>query len=267
MATSLQQSTSSEELFLPDRQRLHTSPDISSLFSDGVLTRCEHRDSWQEELTPQEKIQIGDVCDKRYAEFAAGRSQARQLIATLTGTAEQLLIGDYRQPLWPESVIGSISHSDAFCAVAVAAIGQHIGLGIDVEPFEPLDDDVADIVLTTTERESIRDLELLPVAVGQLPGQLPGECLTQAMTESQAAKLIFSIKEAIYKCCYPQVKVFIDFKQCEVRLDFESCTYHSVISFEDSSGQTVNMPVFGKWMIEAGHIFASAQNLFSSTRN
>ena len=267
MATSLQQTASSEELFLPERQRLQNSPDISSLFSDGVLTRCEHQDSWQEELTPQEKIQIGDVCDKRYAEFAAGRSQARQLIATLTGTAEQLLIGEFRQPLWPESVIGSISHSDSFCAVAVAATDQYIGLGIDVEPFEPLDDDVADIVLTAAERESIQALALSSVPVTD---QLPGERSTQMarpMSESQAAKLIFSIKEAIYKCCYPQVKVFIDFKQCEVRLDFESCTYHSVISFEDASGQTVSMPVFGKWMIEAGHIFSSAQNLRSSARN
>ena len=120
MATSPQLSTSAEELFLPDRQKLISSVDISSLFTAGVLSRCDHRDSWLNELTPGEKAQIGDVCEKRYAEFAAGRCQARQLIEVLTGVSETLLIGEFRQPLWPAAVTGSISHSDNYCAVAVA---------------------------------------------------------------------------------------------------------------------------------------------------
>ncbi len=269
MATSAQLSTSGEALFLPDRQKHDSSVDISSLFSTGVLTRCDHSDGWQDQLTPQEKIQIGDVCEKRYAEFAAGRSQARQLIAALTGIAEPVLIGDYRQPLWPETVIGSISHSDKYCAVAVAPVNALTGIGIDVESFEALDEDVADVVITDKERAATREFDRIFEQSGRLPlgesqsvgqvqmvdGGLPG---SHAVSE-KTHKLIFSIKEAVYKCCYPQVRAFIDFKQCEVSLDLQSRTHSSVIDCEDATGKPVHLHITGKWMIGCGHIFASAE--------
>lgn len=247
MATAAQLTTSGEELFLPDRQKLISSVDISSLFVAGVLTRCDHRDGWVDELTPVEKSQIGDVCGKRYAEFAAGRSQARQLIAALTGVAETLKIGDFRQPLWPRSVTGSISHSDNYCAVAVAPISVLDGLGIDVEPFEELDADVAEVVLTDSELAATAANDKARIQSGR-------EALG-----GKAHKLIFSIKEAIYKCCYPQVQAFIDFKQCNVTLDTDLCEYRAVIDCHNSSGAPVHMEISGKWLIESGHIFAGAE--------
>jgi len=251
MATSTQLSTAGEALFLPDRQKLLSSVDISSLFSAGVLTRCDHQDGWIDELTPQEKIQIGDVCERRYAEFAAGRSQARQLISALTGVAESLPIGKYRQPLWPEAVIGSISHSENYCAVAVArrslVTGPIIGLGIDVEPFENLDADVSGIVLTDSELSACGVLDAQLIQSGQAP--LGGK----------SHKLIFSIKEAVYKCCYPQVRAFIDFKQCEVSLDADSQCYVATIDCKNADDQPVHLQIKGKWLIAAEHIFASAE--------
>ena len=247
MATSAQLNTSGEALFLPDRQKLISSIDISSLFATGVLTRCDHRDGWIDELTPTEKAQIGDVCEKRYAEFAAGRSQARQLIAALTGVAETLSIGEYRQPLWPDTVVGSISHSDLYCAVAVAPGSLLGGIGIDVEPYEDLDADVADVVLTDAEYRAITGLDKLQRQSGREP------------MGSKAHKLIFSIKEAVYKCCYPRVRAFIDFKQCNVSLDVESCSYQAVIDCLNYKGQQVHLEIHGRWLIESDHIFAGAQ--------
>jgi len=247
IATSTQLSTSGEALFLPDRQRLLTSVDISTLFTTGVLTRCDHRDGWFDELTPVEKKQIGDVCEKRYSEFAAGRSQARQLIASLTGVAETLLIGSYRQPLWPKEVIGSISHSDEYCAVAVAPKSVLDGLGLDVEPFEDLDTDVAEVVLTDAEHASTAEIDAQLIRSGAEP------------MGGKAHKLIFSIKEAIYKCCYPKVQAFIDFKQCNVSLDVASQSYQAMIDCQDAKGNPVHMEISGKWLIEFGHIFAGAE--------
>ena len=247
MATSNQLRSSGEAIFLPDRQRLLSSVDISTLFTAGVLTRCDHRDGWVDELTPIEKKQIGDVCEKRYSEFAAGRSQARQLIASLTGVAETLPIGDYRQPIWPASVTGSISHSDAYCAVAVAPRSLLDGLGIDVEPFEDLDKDVAEVVLTVAEQASTAAIDAQLERSGAL-----------AMG-ARAHKLIFSIKEAIYKCCYPRVQAFIDFKQCNVSLDVANQSYRAVIDCRDAKGEPVHMEIDGKWLIEFDHIFAGAE--------
>lgn len=247
MATSTQLSTSGEALFLPDRQRLLSSVDISALFTSGVLTRCDHRDGWLDELTPVEKKQIGDVCEKRYSEFAAGRSQARQLIAALTGVAETLLIGEYRQPLWPRAVTGSISHSDNYCAVAIAPKSVLDSVGLDVEPFEALDADVADVVLTEAEHASTAVIDNMLLQSGR-------EALG-----GKAHKLIFSIKEAVYKCCYPEVQAFIDFHQCNVSLDVDNQSYLAVIDCHNSNGDPVQMEITGSWLIESGHIFAGAE--------
>lgn len=226
--------TTGEEEFLPARQPTGAAPDISGLFPAGVLTLCEHQANWSTDITPREREQLGDVCEKRFAEFCAGRSQARRLIAMINGTAEPLLIGDYRQPIWPLEVSGSISHSDQFCAVAVAPSDQIADLGIDVETFEPLDPDVVDLVLTDSEQRQTENCE------------------------EWVRKLMFSIKESNYKCCYPKVRTFIDFKQCEITLDLASETYHSEILCQDVNERDVHLQVSGKWLLEADHIFCSA---------
>lgn len=220
--------------FLPVRQGLHSAPDVSDLFPHGVLTLVEHRDNWPTELTPAERAQLGDVCGKRLAEFSAGREQARRLIAAITGTAEPLLVGDYRQPLWPEGIIGSISHSDLYCAVAVAARESISDLGIDVETLEALNPEVEEVVLTETELAATAGLE------------------------RWARKLIFSIKEANYKCCYHLVQAFIDFKQCEVTLQLDDCSYQSAIQCKNHRGEALDIRVSGRWKVESGHIFTSA---------
>lgn len=219
---------------LTARQQNQFAPDISSLFPDGVLTLVEHRDNWPSELAPAERRQLGEVCEKRLAEFSAGRSQARRLISVLTGTAEPLLAGNYRQPLWPADITGSISHSDDFCAVAVAAKSTVADLGIDVETFEALDPEVVDIVLTPTEI----------AATGHLDGW--------------TRKLMFSIKESNYKCCYHRVNAFIDFKQCEITLDLKTCSYMSTIVCNNHTGMEMCLHVKGRWLVESNHIFTSA---------
>ena len=223
-----------ESEFLPAKQGLHSAPDVSDLFPDGVLTLVEHRGSWPTELAPAEREQLGDVCGKRLAEFAAGREQARRLISTITGTAEPLLVGDYRQPLWPDGIIGSISHSDVYCAVAVAAVTTTSDLGIDVEKLQPLNPEVEDVVLTQSELAAT------------------------AAHERWVRTLIFSIKEANYKCCYHMVKAYIDFKQCEVVLNHEDGSYQSTIRCNNGSGEPLAIRVQGRWKVESGHIFTSA---------
>jgi 4'-phosphopantetheinyl transferase EntD len=227
--------TRGEEAFLPAREHTVAAPDIASIFPSGVLTLCEHRAQWSTDITPQESTQLGDVCEKRYAEFCAGRSQARRLIAMINGTAQPLLIGDYRQPLWPSDVSGSISHSDQFCAVAVAPREKIADLGIDVDTLEALDPGVIDVVLTDNE-------------VSQ----------TEENSEDWVSKLIFSIKESNYKCCYSKVRTYIDFKQCEVKLDFATQSYVSDIRCLDADQREVHLQLRGKWLIEADHIFTSA---------
>lgn len=221
-------------MFLPATRAAATAPDISGLFPDGVLTACEVRENWSDLLLPLEARQLGDVCDKRRAEFSAGRNCARRLLVALHGDPVPLLTGAYRQPLWPEGFVGSISHADEICAVALTRTDAIDSLGIDVEVLDALDDAVTDLVLTPAEQRATRN------------------------DESWVRKLIFSIKESNYKCCYHQVRAFIDFQQCEVELNKDEQSFTSRIVCTSHLGQQLQIHTEGRWLIEAGHIFTSA---------
>ena len=226
--------TVGEGMFLPANSNIANAPDISGLFPDGVLTACEVRENWSDALLPLEEKQLGDVCDKRRAEFSAGRNCARRLMVALHGDPVPLLTGDYRQPMWPQGMVGSISHADEICAVALARTDDVASLGVDVEVLESLDDAVTDLVLTPAEQVATRN------------------------ADGWVRKLIFSIKESNYKCCYHQVRSFIDFQQCEVRLNMREQSFTSLIGCTSHLGEQLQIRTEGRWMVEAGHIFTSA---------
>ena len=60
-------------------------------------------------------------------------------------------------------------------------------------------------------------------------------CLPEELTSvpdqddiGQHAKIIFCIKESIYKCIWPTVREFIDFTEMEVRTEPESGRYRAI---------------------------------------
>ena len=91
------------------------------------------------ELLPDEAAHVAQAIPKRRREFARGRVSARQVLAELGVPSVSLLVGPKREPLWPEGIVGSITHDDRLCVVAVARAEKYAGLGVDVEPDEPLE--------------------------------------------------------------------------------------------------------------------------------
>ncbi|WP_050527544.1 hypothetical protein [Pseudorhodobacter aquimaris] len=77
----------------------------------------------------------------RAMEFAAGRAAARVAMAGF-GLASAIPMGVARAPVWPKGVSGSISHST-------------ILIGIDLEEATPLEYDLWDLVLTSSERAEL----------------------------------------------------------------------------------------------------------------
>ncbi len=127
----------------------------------------------------------------RRQQFAAGRWLARQSLAKFGLEARALLSNAQRVPLWPQGIIGTISHTQTWCAVAVARSDEVGALGIDVEPRSPLDVALWPRICRPEERASLDGLE--PERAGLL------------------AKALFSAKESIYKALYPSVRTFLDF--------------------------------------------------------
>lgn len=142
-----------------------------------------------------ELLSLGSgAVDARRSAFLLGRRAAHQALHQLGRDVGPILIGDQRQPLWPNGVVGSISHTDEW-AVALIALQEHaLGVGIDVEARGRTADELAGIYEQATVADERRWLDALPV--GQREEQLLG---------------IFSAKESTFKALFPIVNELFGF--------------------------------------------------------
>jgi 4'-phosphopantetheinyl transferase EntD len=148
------------------------------------------------DLLPSEAHYVVRAHIKRVQEFAAGRACARAALAEFGVRDFALRAADDRQPVWPDGFVGSITHTTGLCAAAVAARSQILAIGLDCE-----------IVGAPTPElwpTICRGEELAWVAT------LPPE------ERSAAVTLLFSAKEAFYKCQYPLVTEWLDFHDLRI---------------------------------------------------
>lgn len=134
---------------------------------------------------------ISSSVRKRRSEYYAGRLAAGDALSYFNlerqvGTAKD------RSPIWPKGSMGSITHNDN---VAAAVVSNSVNIGIDVEGIitDKVAIDIGSMVATRDE-------------IGILP-----------FNENESVTLIFSAKESIFKCLYPDVKRFFDFKEAELK--------------------------------------------------
>ena len=124
----------------------------------------------------------------------AARIAARTLLAKLGASAAvDLPRSASGAPQWPAGFIGSLAHDREFAVAAVALAGSLRSVGIDVEPPLPLPEDLLEMIATHSERKQInRDFVL--------------------------ARLLFCMKEAVYKATHPIDGVFLEHHDVEVSL-------------------------------------------------
>jgi 4'-phosphopantetheinyl transferase EntD len=97
-------------------------------------------------------------------------------------------------PEWPPGWTGSLSHSDRYAAAAVARRGDIAGIGIDIEPADPLPGEIRDAVIVQSEFGPFATVEF-------------------------ADRIVFCAKEASYKAVYPLDRRFLEFDGMSVNLD------------------------------------------------
>lgn len=150
-------------------------------------------------LLPDEERLIAGAAPKRKNEFARGRACARAALTRLGFADFAVLSGPEREPLWPDGVVGSVTHTDGLCAVAVAEARRYPGLGIDVEPALPLTAKLVERVCVAEEVARLSELKELEPLV--------------------AARLVFSAKEAAYKCQFGITRAYLGFRELAVELE------------------------------------------------
>lgn len=119
---------------------------------------------------------------RRRAEYQAGRVAAGRAVAQVIGRIEPPRMGPHRAPLWPDGVVGSISHSNGQAVAIAGSTDQYRGLGVDLE--QVLGD---------------RDATLIAPQVLRPAEQRAGPNLLRLTT-------IFSAKESLFKALYPIVQ-------------------------------------------------------------
>jgi len=169
---------------------------LNSLFPPGVAVALRREPGHPADLLPGEAVYVAKAVTKRINEFAAGRECARRALANFGVTGFALLAAPDRQPLWPADFVGSITHTAGFCAAAVVPRSMCRALGLDSERSGA---PTVDIWPTLCRPEELAWVESLP------PDQ-----------RSAAVTLIFSAKEAVYKCQYPVTGEWLDFHDLRV---------------------------------------------------
>ncbi len=158
-------------------------------------------------LHASERALVARAVPKRQHEFATGRRLAHRLLADFGSANFALLADGDRAPIWPEGVIGSISHSHGLCVVAASKVGAIAGLGIDVEQADAVRPELWRRVL---DEEEERWLRAQPAA-----------------HQLRLAAVFFSAKEASYKAQFPLTRARLGFHDVSLELDLASSAFHA----------------------------------------
>ncbi len=135
---------------------------------------------------------------KRRQEFFYGRLSARQAIRQLNfGFDGQIPIAKDRQPVWPDGLIGSITHCANYAAAMIASRRNYLGLGIDAE-----------VVLSEQQASRLADAIATPAELALLSTQVPDF--------GTRVSLLFSAKESVYKALYPVTQQFLEFHEVQL---------------------------------------------------
>lgn len=130
----------------------------------------------------------------RQAEFLHGRLAARAGLAALNRGTEQVGIGDHREPLWPDGVVGSISHTRTVAAAAVLRRDRCACVGIDLAEL------VSDALEPSLLRLALNQQETALLREGQ-----SRDAFRSALT------VAFSAKESLFKALFPAVGRYFGF--------------------------------------------------------
>ena len=172
--------------------------------------------------------------DRRKADFGDSRWCAHQALKNFMDAHPPILRGPRGMPLFPEGVVGSLTHTAGFRAALLAPARRWASVGIDAEKAIPLPEGVFNTIARPGEQRRIRrtmranDLQLLDT-------------------------VLFSAKEATYKAWFPLTHRFLDFDQADIDLRADG-TFTSYLLT-----RPVPVPfIQGRWIIRNGLVITAA---------
>lgn len=218
---------------------------IEEVVPDGVVGVEAFDDPPDAVLFPEEELVIARADPERRREFGTVRQCARRALRELGIAPMPLLPGERGMPLWPPGVVGSMTHCAGYRAAAVARDHDVLTVGIDAEPHDALPSGVLSHVARSEEQERLTEL-------------------TAAGREIHWDRLLFCIKEAVYKAWFPLTRRWLGFADVGVVID--PATAHPaegafsaglLVSGESVAGQPLT-GFAGRWLVGGGLVLATA---------
>jgi enterobactin synthetase component D len=140
-----------------------------------------------------------------------------------------------RAPIWPDRVVGSITHTGDFAAAAVAWSADIAGLGIDSEQIvDPAAaHDIAAICM-------VDEATLFRTAHGR--------------SAAEFCTFVFSAKEAVFKCLFPLTRRFLEFSDVRITsLDWDRGRFvWTAVSEHSGTGRLSHADGFMHTSVELG---------------
>ena len=143
--------------------------------------------------------QLSSVSRKEH--YRSGRICAGEVLSKL-GTLGQPVLRDpqTREPLWPEGISGTITHSGKWAAAAAGKTSDVSGIGIDLEDLErQVDSRISRHVCIPEEQKWLQEC---------------GEDFLE-----QNLKIIFSAKESIFKAFFPYTRTYLHFHDARILME------------------------------------------------
>ncbi len=214
---------------------------IGQLTPDGVATAEAYSDDPDEPVFPGEEAAVARAVTSRRREFVTARRCARAALVALGVPAVAIPSGPDREPLWPDGVVGSITHCAGYRAAAVALYGTVAAIGIDAEPHAALPVGVLDAVSLPAERDHLARLHRV------VPGL-------------HWDRLLFCAKETVFKTWYPLTgQRQLGFEEAELRFTASgSFTARLLRPGPRRDGHPPLTEVTGRWQVHGGFVRVAA---------
>ncbi|GGO83333.1 hypothetical protein GCM10011348_26850 [Marinobacterium nitratireducens] len=196
---------------------------MASLLDDDVLFESERK-------------LVKNCVAQRRREFATGRHCARLAMSRLIVERHPILKDPSGAPLWPEGMVGSISHTRGLVVAVVAERCKMRAVGVDVEYRKrPFPVDVLEYICVPEERSWLKSL--------------PSEAM------ELSAFILFSAKESFYKACYGLSGFSPDFKEVRIEIDIGKGIFNVFLSKPITVSQS--FPTTGWFGYSQDHVFTA----------
>lgn len=174
-------------------------PVSTALFNEDeiVLVTSSIKDA-TDKIYPEELECVKNTASKRIHEFSTGRLCAKKALNQVGIKDYPVLVGNDREPIWPDNIVGSITHCKDIVGVAVAKNEAICGIGLDIERIKKLRYDISRHVCTNAEKAWLTKFS------------------NSTEKNDLIVTLLFSIKESVYKAFYHYKGIKLGFQDCTI---------------------------------------------------